>query len=575
MPIQNNSTDSNDGGGGSSVTLPISKANGGFGADISAVGDGFLKFVSGVLVAAAALAISDVTGLQTALNGKLTIPTVTTSQAVLGDGSVGAVPGLSGKLTIPTGTTSQVVLGDGSVGSVPGLSGKLTIPTGTTSQVVLGDGSVGAVPGLSNYLPLAGGTMTGGLLLGSGGTLQFSADNSAPAGTVTAVYRKATNAGLVLNVPSGAGFDFKVNDGFAMALSATQLQVPNLISNISGTDMNFNVSTGGVYAFKVNSVNQLDFGVKGIRFLTDHTALASTDTGFYRLATNAGITGNVPTGGAWKFGVAGTVALQADATGVYPCYGGAAQFWIDQYGLRFPANHTADATNIQIYRTSTTTGNWNVPTGGQINHLVNNVVCHTISNTGLSFPTAHSAQGSSVYGLYRDPSLNYLIANVPNTGFFAVRENGTVGHRISNTYGMLFDAGGNYGHTSLTQIYKDGTTGEFNRIASASHAIRDIAQATPVASTTWVTIGSVTGSSLPTMAAARFTVFVTGMGSAELYWDGTTLSVWKSLADANLVAAASAASGEVAFRVNANNIQASNNTGSSKNVSCAHIVCHI
>lgn len=60
-------------------------------------------------------------------------------------------------------------------------------------------------------------------------------------------------------------------------------------------------------------------------------------------------------------------------------------------------------------------------------------------------------------------------------------------------------------------------------------------------------------------------VFVAGLGAATLFWDGTTLSVWQSLADASIVAAASAGSGEVAWRVSSGNLQASNNTGSSKN----------
>ena len=80
-----------------------------------------------------------------------------------------------------------------------------------------------------------------------------------------------------------------------------------------------------------------------------------------------------------------------------------------------------------------------------------------------------------------------------------------------------------------------------------------------VANTTFTTIRSLT------FSPCRVTVFVVGLGSAELYWDGTTLSVWKSLADTNIVAAASAASGEVAWRMSGTNLQASNNTGSSKN----------
>ena len=80
-----------------------------------------------------------------------------------------------------------------------------------------------------------------------------------------------------------------------------------------------------------------------------------------------------------------------------------------------------------------------------------------------------------------------------------------------------------------------------------------------VANTTFTTIRALS------FSPCRVTVFVVGLGSAELFWDGSTLSVWKSLADTNIVAAASAASNEVAWRMNGTNLQASNNTGSSKN----------
>lgn len=86
--------------------------------------------------------------------------------------------------------------------------------------------------------------------------------------------------------------------------------------------------------------------------------------------------------------------------------------------------------------------------------------------------------------------------------------------------------------------------------------------ATAVPGTTFVTIQDVIYS------PCYFHVHTDSVGGAILYWDGSSLSVWKGLADTNVVAAASAGPNEIAWRVSGGSLQASNNTGSSKNCYC-------
>jgi hypothetical protein len=124
----------------------------------------------------------------------------------------------------------------------------------------------------------------------------------------------------------------------------------------------------------------------------------------------------------------------------------------------------------------------------------------------------------------------------------------------SPTMGMGRDGLGNLTVVStwaLTITAPGGTSHGYPLNVSTGAAV--------VANTTFTTIRTLS------FSPCLVTVFVVGLGSAELYWDGSTLSVWKSLADTNIVAAASAASNEVAWRMSGTNLQASNNTGSSKN----------
>lgn len=103
--------------------------------------------------------------------------------------------------------------------------------------------------------------------------------------------------------------------------------------------------------------------------------------------------------------------------------------------------------------------------------------------------------------------------------------------------------------------------------------IGTVLRASPVAVATggaWTTIASL--ASLASQAQGHFIAIVTGMGSIHMDWDGTTLS--KLAGASTLVVAGSAGGTEVAFRVSGGNLQASNGTGASKNVSCPLQVFH-
>lgn len=84
--------------------------------------------VSGVLAAARipSLAISQITGLQTALDGKYSLPTGTTAQYVRGDGTLATLPAPG------TGTVTSVTAGTGLSGGTITGSGTISLPnTGT------------------------------------------------------------------------------------------------------------------------------------------------------------------------------------------------------------------------------------------------------------------------------------------------------------------------------------------------------------------------------------------------------------------------------------------------------------
>jgi len=129
--------------------------------------------------------ISQVTGLQTALDGKLAAPGGTTAQYLRGDGTLAAFPalfnGAYASLTgIPTTfaptahtqawstitSTPTTLSGYGITDAATSaqLATKLTIPTGTTAQYVRGDGSLATLPTAKRIESYIGVTDSNGLL---------------------------------------------------------------------------------------------------------------------------------------------------------------------------------------------------------------------------------------------------------------------------------------------------------------------------------------------------------------------------------------------------------------------------
>ena len=128
--------------------------------------------------------ISQVTGLQTALDGKLAAPAGTTAQYLRGDGTVATFPalfnGAYASLTgipatfVPTAhtqawstiTATPTTLGGYGItdaATSAQLATKLTIPAGTTAQYVRGDGSLATLPAAKRIDSYVGVTDANGL----------------------------------------------------------------------------------------------------------------------------------------------------------------------------------------------------------------------------------------------------------------------------------------------------------------------------------------------------------------------------------------------------------------------------
>lgn len=240
--------------------------------------------------------------VQTQINGKFAIPTGTTSQVVLGNGSLGTLPvvptvvsaftndasyatttalssGLAGKLSTPSGTTSQVVLGNGTLGALPvvpttvstftndagyttttalnaGLATKLTIPAGTTSQVVLGNGTLGTLPviptAVSSFTNDAGYSTTSALTAGLAGKLNTPTGTASqcvrgdgsigtcPGGTVTSVGVTSSDLTVTGSPVTGSGSITLAlpNTGTAGTYSLVTTDAKGRVT--SGTNMSIN-----------------------------------------------------------------------------------------------------------------------------------------------------------------------------------------------------------------------------------------------------------------------------------------------------------------------------------------------
>ena len=218
----------------------------------------------------------------------------------------------------------------------------------------------------------------------------------------------------------------------------------------------------GSWYMQAGGTNQFQFGTAGLKFLADHTALGATETGFYRLATNAGIVANVPTGGTFGVSVNGTTRIQVYGAGIKLLSTGApstSDRCLTDYsggsdiGLQAPAtgkvifwnagNNKLEIssgacntlqpilwTQTQSSPGASYTSSWrdsagslifNVPTSALVKMTVNDVAQATIDTTGLTFPTAHTAPAGTVYGLYRTANSTYI--NVPTGKWFTVSVN--------------------------------------------------------------------------------------------------------------------------------------------------------
>ena len=104
-----------------------------------------------------ALPVSQVSGLQAALDGKLSAPTGTPGQYLRGDGTLASFPTTlapsahtHNATDITAGTLATARLPALSIAQTAGLQtaldGKLNVPAGTTAQYLRGDGSLATLP---------------------------------------------------------------------------------------------------------------------------------------------------------------------------------------------------------------------------------------------------------------------------------------------------------------------------------------------------------------------------------------------------------------------------------------------
>lgn len=230
--------------------------------------------------------------------------------------------------------------------------------------------------------------------------------------------------------------------------------------------------------------------------------------------------------------VSGTDTITATASGVTMAAG-------MLFGL-IPANtNTGGTTNLNI----NSAGNARVyKSDGATDPLAGDLVAgrmHIVEWTGVHYRILSPGWN---FPLQVQNSVTFysFSASSPGASLPYVGRDGFGGSRLNNSYQVAL------------------TIGDVSRLTTYDNGTRVNSAGTTVAGTTFVTISAIPGSYLN-----RVRVMVIEMGSVELEWDGTTLTAYNA-SNANLVAAASASAGQVAFRVSGGNLQASNNTGSSK-----------
>lgn len=145
-------------------------------------------------------------------------------------------------------------------------------------------------------------------------------------------------------------------------------------------------------------------------------------------------------------------------------------------------------------------------------------------------------------------------AQIFNTDVAAANSNRL--SQVSGGMAMQSSGGGPIAFYHQGTLYGQmGSTGAVHRAATTNLAS---------GGATWVTLASI--ASITTQAQGHFVALVTGMGSILLDWDGTTLT--KLAGASTLVVSGSPGGTEVGFRISGGNLQANNNTGSTKTASC-------
>lgn len=206
--------------------------------------------VSGTLATARlpALAISQTTGLQAALDSKFSTPSGTTSQYVRGDGSLAAFP------AIPGGTVTSVTAGTGLAGGTITTSGTISMPT------------TGTAGSYANVTTDAQGRVTAGTNRSQAAAtralntaFQISATRDAWVSysvqiTVTASIAGGQNGDVILEIASDSGFTANVQ---TLAISGLG-QTYTLAVAIQGVQPQTGVVTGYVpagYYTRLRTVN--------------------------------------------------------------------------------------------------------------------------------------------------------------------------------------------------------------------------------------------------------------------------------------------------------------------------------
>lgn len=369
-------------------------------------------------------------------------------------------------------------------------------------------------------------------------------------------------AGLNVITTTGTAIDYIATPAVPLALVdgaviALIMHVDNAVNctlNVSGTG-----AKGILFNNSKDSVGYTYAGMFGPGFSVNYFVYSVYLSGWVLFGSRILVDADMP--GPSR---ASAIALKAPLAS--PTFTGAVTIpsTIQTGPLQFTTTQTSAGVTISNdWRGSAGQLTRNVPTGGTIDNSVNGVAQTSTGVKGILFPVDNTGISASEYGIARysgSVGLGFYCPSGGSHAFFSanvlVGYFGTYGLNIGGTHSAL---------SSLYQIYKSASGIITN--APAGYSTRAQGNAVAVAGATWVTVASVSG-----ITQGLIIALVTGMGSIQMGWDGTTLA--KLAGVDTLVVAGSAGGTEVAFRVSGGNLQASNGTGASKNVSNPFSVTH-